>query len=41
MIRHYLTKYKDEKGGRRYAESWLQLGFFDFNFCFCKKRIEI
>lgn len=41
MIRHYLTKYRDEKDGRRYAESWLQLDLFDHSFCFWKKRIEI
>ena len=38
-MHHYITKYKEE--GTQYAESWIQINFFGFVYCFWKKRIAI
>lgn len=39
MIKHYLTKYSEDK--KRYAESWLQINLFGKCYCFSKKKVEI
>ena len=39
MIKHYITKYKED--GKKYAESWLQINLFGKCYCFSEKKIEI
>ena len=39
MIHHYITKYKE--GGKRYAESWLQINLFGRCYCFSRRRLEV
>lgn len=39
MLKHYMTKY--EENGQKYAESWLQINFFNFCYCFSRKKIKI
>lgn len=40
MIKHYITKYKEDDG-KRYAEAWMQINCFGKYFCFSKRKMEI
>lgn len=40
MIKHHITKYRDELGNRK-AVSWFQLNAFGKVFCFWIKEIAI
>ncbi|WP_255471396.1 MULTISPECIES: hypothetical protein [unclassified Lactococcus] len=40
MVKHYITKYSDEKNTRK-AVSWIQLDILGKHFCFFSREIEI
>lgn len=37
MIHHYITRYIDESG-LDIVEAWLQFNFFDWCFCFSRRK---
>lgn len=41
MLRHHITKYRDDDEGVWYAVSWLQLDLFGWCWCFSRRRIPI
>jgi hypothetical protein len=40
MIKHYITKYRNEKGERK-AVAWTQINIFGRAFCFNEREINI
>lgn len=40
MIKHYLTKYKDENN-RLVIVAWLQIDIFNHSYCFSQKKLVI
>lgn len=40
MLKHHITKYRDEKGNKK-AVAWLQLNLFGRAWCFCERRIDL
>jgi hypothetical protein len=39
MIKHYITKYIEND--ELWVEAWLQIDFFNWCYCFSKKKIKI
>lgn len=39
MLHHYIDQ--EEKDGKYYAVSWLEIGLFRYSFIFSEKRIRI
>ena len=39
IFHHYITRYIED--GTRYAESWLQINFLGWSWCFSRKRILV
>ncbi|MFK4897352.1 hypothetical protein [Lactococcus petauri] len=40
MIKHHITKYRDEKGNRK-ATSWIQVNMFGKCICMFKREISV